>query len=1036
MGFRGLFIGIDRYASPNINWLSCAQRDAVALHSLFTDTLGGETTLITDDGATRAALEEHFGRLANCNKDDVVVISFSGHGTETHELVTYDADTHDLEKTCIPLTELNTWLTRIPARRLLLILDCCFSGGMGSRVLQVDTIPRDLASTENLLDQLSGDGRLILTASTATQPAWENSRLKHGLLTYHLVEALQGAEEVRQAGKISIYRLLEYVTQRVTDAAARLGKPQYPTFRGELDGELTWPIFTPGALYRAAFPERSRPQITADIGSLSAYGFPPDLITAWAGSIPSLNQLQLDAINEFNLLEGEHLVVSAPTSSGKTMIGELAVLKGALERKRSFFLLPLKALVYDKYVYFNRLYGAFGLRTIRATGETNADLPALMRGRYDVCLLTYEKFAALVLGNPHLLEQVGTVVVDEVQMIADRSRGINLEFILTLLRMRRRQGIEPQLIALSAVIGDTNGLEHWLGARLLRRNERPVPLDEGVLRRDGSFRFISPEGEEKIVGPIIRPEWSGKQSSQDWVIPLVRKLVREGKQVIVFREIKGEARGCALYLARELGLPPAQTALDALPMGDPSNASVDLRSALKGGVAFHTADHDREERLIIEEQFRALDTTLRVLVATTTLAMGVNTPASAVVVVGLEHPDKQPYSVAEYKNMVGRAGRSGFTEHGTSYLLAPTAKEENYVWTRYVTGQPEDIKSRFLADNADLRSLVVRVLVTAQQSIKSVSQGLRAEEIIGFLEASFGAFQQMQTSQNWKWSRENIAKALSNLQGHGLVELNEDGRYHLSPLGRLAGEMGIEIESITRIVETLTPLSSDQISDPTLITAAQLTVEMDNVIFPINKKSTQKEPELWPSELRHQAVPESVMKALHRSVSDHYQATLRAKKAVSCLLWITASPIAEIERVLTQFGGAFGGAAGPIRSVASRTCDVLDAVVKVAETLHPGLDISERSARLLTRLEVGVPAKAVDLAAKLGTRLTRSDYQSLLKADLISIQAIESSSDESLLNCLGQDKEKLSEVRRAVKAHLESERNQAPIIPILAPYEG
>ena len=86
-GFKGLFIGIDRYASPETNWLSCANRDATALHALFTDTLGGETMLLTDEQATVAAIRERFGQLANCIPDDVVVIAFSGHGTETHELV-------------------------------------------------------------------------------------------------------------------------------------------------------------------------------------------------------------------------------------------------------------------------------------------------------------------------------------------------------------------------------------------------------------------------------------------------------------------------------------------------------------------------------------------------------------------------------------------------------------------------------------------------------------------------------------------------------------------------------------------------------------------------------------------------------------------------------------------------------------------------------------------------------------------------------------------------------------------------------------
>jgi helicase len=84
---KGLFIGIDRYASAEINWLSCASRDATALHALFTDTLGGETTLLTDGHATAAMIAQCFDRLAASDPDDVVVIAFSGHGTETHEFV-------------------------------------------------------------------------------------------------------------------------------------------------------------------------------------------------------------------------------------------------------------------------------------------------------------------------------------------------------------------------------------------------------------------------------------------------------------------------------------------------------------------------------------------------------------------------------------------------------------------------------------------------------------------------------------------------------------------------------------------------------------------------------------------------------------------------------------------------------------------------------------------------------------------------------------------------------------------------------------
>jgi replicative superfamily II helicase len=244
------------------------------------------------------------------------------------------------------------------------------------------------------------------------------------------------------------------------------------------------------------------------------------LINKWASSIPSLNQLQIDSINSFNLLKGDHLIVSSPTSSGKTMIGELAALKGALDHKRSFFLLPLKALVNDKHKYFSDTYSSYGIRTIRVTGEMTDEIPQLMRGQYEICLMTYEKFAALVLSNKHILDQVNLIVIDEAQMIADKTRGLNLEFTLTLLLMRRRQGIEPQLIALSAVIGDTNGLERWLGARLLRRNERPVPLNEGLMKWNGSFRFLDSDGREQVSLDFILPLYSETKNRQ-LVIPLV-----------------------------------------------------------------------------------------------------------------------------------------------------------------------------------------------------------------------------------------------------------------------------------------------------------------------------------------------------------------------------------------------------------------------------------------------------------------------------------------------------------------------------------
>ena len=521
-----------------------------------------------DEAATRARVEAQFLALESCSPDDIVVIAFSGHGSETHELVTHDTQIQDLANTAIPLDLIQAWVSRIPARRVFFFLDCCFSGGIGAKVLQVETKPRDLQSISARLDQLAGEGRIIFTASSATEPAYEHSRYGHGFLTYYLLEALRGTEDVVVSGKLPLYRMLEYVTGRVTAAAKQIGRPQNPTLRGSIDGAVTWPVFVPGARYFAAFPDRAPVIITNDVGSLAVAGFPDALIKAWSASIPSLNDLQVSAINDFGILEGKHLVVSAPTSSGKTMVGELAALKHVMERRRAIFLLPLKALVADKRRQFQSTYGDFGIRTIEATGETD-DISPILRGHYDIALLTYEKFAAIALTYPHVLRQAGVVVIDEAQMIADESRGANLEFILTLIRMQRRVGIEPQIIALSAVIGDTNGLELWLGAQLLRRTERPVPLDEGLILADGSFRFLDATNGQEARTSNFAQRVYGKGSSQDWIIPLVQRLVGEGQQVIVFREEKGLTRGCAKYLPTHLDCPRLRPLSNVCRLGTP-----------------------------------------------------------------------------------------------------------------------------------------------------------------------------------------------------------------------------------------------------------------------------------------------------------------------------------------------------------------------------------------------------------------------------------------------------------------------------------
>ncbi len=255
------------------------------------------------------------------------------------------------------------------------------------------------------------------------------------------------------------------------------------------------------------------------------------------------------------------------------------------------------------------------------------------------------------------------------------------------------------------------------------------------------------------------------------------------------------------------------------------------------------------------------------------------------------------------------------------------------------------------------------------------------------------------------------------------------------PLGRLAGESATEVGSIIRLVESLSGLTPGQITDPALISASQSTVELDEVLFPMNKKSRQKEPYLWPNELRQQGVAQRILSAFQRVAVDSHQVTLRAKKAVACLLYISGRPMQEVEQTMTQLGGAFDGAAGPIRSAAARTADVLPTGARVSEILYPGLDLGDRVSRLTLRLTYGIPSAAVDLAHEAGNNLLRGDYTRLAQQKLCEPAAIQAATDAALLACVDSDVRKLRVIRDAAeKVHDRRERTALAAMPVLEPY--
>jgi helicase len=914
---RGLFIGIDRYSAP-VSRLGCAVADSQALGSLFADTLDGEIVVLLDAEATLPGIIREIEGLKAAAADDLVIVSFSGHGTDDHRLVPVDVDVDDLAGSCMSLGDLAEILDAIPSRHLLVFLDCCFSGGFGGARVFAPTSTRSMIEDRSSLVALArGSGRVVLTASGAGEPALETAAAGHGIFSYHLIAGLQAPGGIGAAGRISLLKLIDYVTRNVVEEAARLRTVQTPTMYGTIEGAPTLPVLVPGERFAAAFPERVRSPVTSEWSSLIGLGFSESVLAKWAAVMPRLNALQQQAINAYGVLDGKSLLVVAPTGSGKTFVGELATFKAVANGSRAVMLLPLKALVNDKFEAFTTLYGEEAV-VVRATGEHSDQVGAIISGQYDLALLTYEKFMNLALAFPHVMRGISVVVVDEAQVIGDPNRGPSLEFLLALLRSGFARGHAVQIVALSAVIGDTNGLEVWLGGKLLRTTERPIPLRESVIDAYGSLRTLEPDGSESKVDNHIRPEMvGGSQTSKPWIIPLVRRLVGEGKKVIVFRATKGDTVGAASYLAGALRLPSADETLAALPDGDRSVASEQLGECVRHGVGFHNSDLDRDERSAIEAGFRDPSSPLRVLVATTTLAMGVNTPAEAVVIAGLSHPGGSPYSVSEYKNMAGRAGRLGHSDTGEAFIIATGDIGPGDAWHRYVNGVPEAVVSHFLQPTTDPQTLTLRALVALGSNVEE-------SDLIALLENSFAVWRRIQDGAHG-WNIDALRQSLAALIHAGLLDREPDGRLTVTQLGRYAGESGLEVRSVTNVA-SLMRYAPAQLSVADAVTTAQVTLEMDQQYIPANRKSHQEKGR-WPSRLRELGASGQLINGLHVGGGDAF---MRVKRAVATLLFLSAAPMAEIERELLQHYRD-NSASGPIRAVSTRTRDVIDAVCRIAE---------------------------------------------------------------------------------------------------------
>jgi helicase len=166
---------------------------------------------------------------------------------------------------------------------------------------------------------------------------------------------------------------------------------------------------------------------------------------------------QAEAV-ERGLLDGKNMLLSMPTASGKTLLAELAMLKAALEGRRSLYIVPLRALAAEKYETF-RKFKNLGVSVGISTGDFDKRDERL--GKNQIIIATSEKADSLMRNGAAWVKDLGVLVVDEIHLLNEASRGPTLEMTITKLR---RLNPKMQTIGLSATVANGRELAEWLGA--------------------------------------------------------------------------------------------------------------------------------------------------------------------------------------------------------------------------------------------------------------------------------------------------------------------------------------------------------------------------------------------------------------------------------------------------------------------------------------------------------------------------------------------------------------------------------------------
>nr|GEV18926.1 DExH-box ATP-dependent RNA helicase DExH14 [Tanacetum cinerariifolium] len=496
-----------------------------------------------------------------------------------------------------------------------------------------------------------------------------------------------------------------------------------------------------------------------------------------------------------------NILLGAPTGSGKTISAELAMLHlfNTAPDMKVIYIAPLKAIVRERMNdWKNGLVSKLGKKMVEMTGDYTPDMMALMSA--DIIISTPEKWDGIS-RNWHTrsyVTKVGLMILDEIHLLG-ADRGPILEVIVSRMRYISSQTEQPiRFVGLSTALANAQNLADWLGVEDIglfnfKPSVRPVPLEVHIQGYPG--KFYCPR-----MNSMNKPTYAAICTHSPT------------KPVLIFVSSRRQTRLTALDLIQFAAADehPVQFLAmpeEALQMVLSQVTDQNLRHTLQFGIGLHHAGLNDKDRSLVEELFA--NNKIQVLVCTSTLAWGVNLPAHLVIIKGTEYFDGKAkryidFPITDILQMMGRAGRPQYDQHGKAVILVHEPKKSFYKKFLYEPFPVESSLKDQLHDHINAE-IVSGTISHKQDAVHYLTWTYLFRRLR--VNPAYYGLEECDPESLSSFLSSLVQNTFEDLEDGGCIQMNEDN-VESSMLGKVASQYYLKYMTISMFASNIGPDTS------------------------------------------------------------------------------------------------------------------------------------------------------------------------------------------------------------------------------------